>query len=168
MASIQVRPAGPGDDADLAALHEREWGGPYVVVHDTRYDLRDLPALVAVDAAGGFAGALLHRLADDGLEVVSLAATVPGNGAGSALLTAAEAVGTAAGADRLWLVTTNDNLRALRFYQRRGLRIVAVDAGAVDRARLVKPSIPHLGEDDIPLHDELRLERWLAGPGVRP
>ncbi|MET8908470.1 GNAT family N-acetyltransferase [Micromonospora sp. NPDC004551] len=168
MASIQVRPAGPGDHADLAALHEREWGGPYVVVHDTRYDLRELPALVAVDGAGGFAGALVHRLAGGGLEVVSLAATAPGSGAGSALLAAAEAVATAAGADRLWLVTTNDNLRALRFYQRRGLRIVAVDPGAVDRARAVKPTIPHLGEDDIPLHDELRLERRLTGPEVRP
>ncbi|GHJ55908.1 N-acetyltransferase [Nonomuraea sp. TT08I-71] len=168
MTSIQVRPAEPADHADLAALHEREWGGPYVVVHDTRYDLRELPTLVAVDGAGGFAGALVHRLADDGLEVVSLAATSPGTGAGSALLSAAEAVATAAGADRLWLVTTNDNLRALRFYQRRGLRIVAVDPGAVDRARAVKPSIPYLGEDDIPLHDELRLERRLAGTGVRP
>ncbi|MEU4480128.1 GNAT family N-acetyltransferase [Micromonospora sp. NPDC023966] len=168
MASIQVRPVEPGDQADLAALHRREWGGPYVVVHDTRYDLRELPTLVAVDGAGGFAVALVHRLADDGLEVVSLAATAPGNGAGSALLAAAEAVAAAAGADRLWLVTTNDNLRALRFYQRRGLRIVAVDAGAVDRARAVKPSIPYLGEDDIPLHDELRLERRLIASAARP
>ncbi|MEU5525913.1 GNAT family N-acetyltransferase [Micromonospora chersina] len=167
MTSMQVRPAEASDHADVAALHRREWGGRYVVVHDTRYDLRELPTLVAVDGAGGFAGALVHRLADGGLEVVSLAATVPGNGAGSALLTAAEAVATAAGADRLWLVTTNDNLRALRFYQRRGLRIVAVDPGAVDRARAVKPSIPYLGEDDIPLHGELRLERRLTAPGAR-
>ncbi|MCW3813396.1 GNAT family N-acetyltransferase [Micromonospora sp. DR5-3] len=167
MTSIQVRPAEPRDHADVAILHHREWGGPYVVVHDTRYDLRELPTLVAVDGAGEFAGALVHRLADDGLEVVSLAATSPGIGAGSALLAAAEAVALAAGADRLWLVTTNDNLSALRFYQRRGLRIVAVDAGAVDRARRLKPTIPYVGEDDIPLHDELLLERRLettAGP----
>ncbi|SCL21806.1 Ribosomal protein S18 acetylase RimI [Micromonospora rhizosphaerae] len=167
MGTIDVRPAEPRDHDDVAALHQREWGGPYVVVHDTRYDLRTLPTLVAVDDAGGFAGALAYRLADGGLEVVSLAATAAARGAGSALLAAAEAVALAAGADRLWLVTTNDNLGALRFYQRRGLRIVAVDAGAVDRARQVKPSIPYLGEDDIPLHDELVLERRLAA-GRRP
>lgn len=161
MTGIQVRPAQPGDLADVATLHRREWGGPYVVVHDTRYDLRELPTLVAVDGAGDLAGALVHRLGDDGLEVVSLAATRPGAGAGSALLTAVEAVASAAGAERLWLVTTNDNLSALRFYQRRGLRLVAVDAGAVDRARALKPAIPWIGEDDIPLHDELRLERRL-------
>ena len=163
MGTIEVRPAEPHDHQDVAALHQREWGGPHVVVHDTRYDLRTLPTLVAVDGAGGFAGALVHRLADDGLEVVSLAAAAPGLGAGTALLAAAEAVAVAAGADRLWLVTTNDNLAALRFYQRRGLRIVAVDAGAVDRAQQVKHTIPYVGTDDIPLHDELMLERRLAG-----
>ncbi|MFG2055007.1 GNAT family N-acetyltransferase [Micromonospora sp. NPDC048930] len=162
MAGIQVRPAESRDREDVAALHDREWGGPYVVVHDTRYDLRELPTLVAVDGAGDLAGALVHRLADDGLEVVSLVATSPGLGVGSALLAAAEAVAVAAGAARLWLVTTNDNLAALRFYQRRGLRIVAVDAGAVDRARERKPTIPRIGEDGIPLHDELRLERRLT------
>jgi GNAT superfamily N-acetyltransferase len=162
MSGIRVRPAEPGDRAELAALHEREWGGPYVVVHDARYDLRELPTLVAVDGVGGLAGALVHRLGGDGLEVVSLAAARPGRGVGSALLAAAEAVAVAAGAVRLWLVTTNDNLTALRFYQRRGLRIVAVDPGAVDRARELKPTIPRIGADGIPLHDELRLERRLS------
>ncbi|MCO1618675.1 GNAT family N-acetyltransferase [Micromonospora sp. CPM1] len=165
MASIRVRQARDEDRAALTALHEREWGGPIVVVHDTRYDLRDLPALVAVDDGGAFAGALVYRVDTDGLEVVSLAASTPGTGAGSALLAAAEEVAAAAGAGRLWLVTTNDNLGALRFYQRRGLRIVAVDAGAVDRARAVKPTIPHVGADGIPLHDELRLARHLPPAG---
>ena len=165
MASIRVRQARDEDRAALTALHEREWGGPIVVVHDTRYDLCDLPALVAVDDGGAFAGALVYRVDTDGLEVVSLAASAPGTGAGSALLAAAEEAATAAGADRIWLVTTNDNLGALRFYQRRGLRIVAVDTGAVDRARAVKPTIPHVGTDGIPLHDELHLARHLSPAG---
>ncbi|MBQ1042247.1 MULTISPECIES: GNAT family N-acetyltransferase [unclassified Micromonospora] len=167
MASIRVRQARDEDRAALTALHEREWGGPNVVVHDTRYDLRDLPALVAVDDGGAFAGALVYRVDTDGLEVVSLAASTPSNGAGSALLAAAEKAATEAGADRIWLVTTNDNLGALRFYQRRGLRIVAVDSGAVDRARAVKPTIPRIGADGIPLHDELRLARRLTRAGDR-
>lgn len=165
MASIRVRQARDEDRAALTALHEREWGGPIVVVHDIRYDLRDLPALVAVDDGGAFAGALVYRVDTDGLEVVSLAASTPGTGAGSALLAAVEEAAAAAGADRIWLVTTNDNLGALRFYQRRGLRIVAVDTGAVDRARAVKPTIPHVGADGIPLHDELHLARHLTPAG---
>ena len=59
-------------------------------------------------------------------------------------------------------MTSNDNLDALRFYQRRGMRIVAVHRGAVDEAREVRPSIPLVGEHGIEIHDELELEMTLA------
>ncbi|QGN50124.1 GNAT family N-acetyltransferase [Micromonospora sp. WMMC415] len=162
MDAIIIRPAGAGDRSAVDALHEREWGGPYVVAHDTRYDLRTLPTLVAVDGAGTVVGALAHHGDGDGLEVVSVVAAMPGGGVGTALVAAATEVARAEGRARLWLVTTNDNLRALRFYQRRGLRLVRVDAGAVDRARRLKPTIPEVGEDGIPLHDELVLELRLT------
>ena len=65
----------------------------------------------------------------------------------------------AANADRLWLITTNDNIDALRFYQRRGFVLVAVHSDAVTRARdTVKPELPLLGFHDIPLRDEIELE----------
>lgn len=64
----------------------------------------------------------------------------------------------AAGASRLWLVTTNDNVDALRFYQRHGFRLHALHPGAVDRSRAtLKPEIPPLGAHGIPLRDELVL-----------
>ncbi|CCH16688.1 GNAT family N-acetyltransferase [Micromonospora lupini] len=103
-------------------------------------------------------GALAYRVGADGLEVVSLVAATPGGGVGTALLEAATTTAGEAGLARVWLITSNDNLRALRFYQRRGLRLVGVDRGAVDRARRLKPEIPLVGEDGIPLHDELVLE----------
>ena len=109
-----------------------------------------------MDETPTFRGALVWRKDGDALEVVSIAAVAPGTGAGTALL---DAAATMPGVRKTWLVTTNDNLRALRFYQRRGLRIIAVDPGAVDRARAVKPEIPPVGADGIELHDELRLER---------
>lgn len=168
MTGVAVRPVRAGDRAAVDALHEREWGGPYVVAHGTRHDLRTLPTLVATDGAGAVVGALVHRDDADGLEVVSVVAAVSGGGVGTALLAAAEQVARAGGRDRLWLVTTNDNLRALRFYQRRGLRLARVDQGAVDRARRLKPSIPAVGDDGIPLHDELVLELRLAADGRFP
>ncbi|RKN19791.1 GNAT family N-acetyltransferase [Micromonospora musae] len=158
MGEVTVREAERDDRAGVDALHDREWGGPYVIAHDVRYDLRTVPTLVAVDGAGAVVGALAFHCDADGLEVVSVVAAVPGEGVGTALLEAAATRARAAGLHRLWLITTNDNLRALRFYQRRGLRLVAVDPGAVDRARRLKPEIPFVGEDGIPLHDELILE----------
>ena len=54
-------------------------------------------------------------------------------------------------------MTTNDNLAALRFYQRRGLRLVAVHRDAVRVARALKPLIPRVGNYGIPVLDELEL-----------
>jgi hypothetical protein len=64
------------------------------------------------------------------------------------------------------LITTNDNLHAIKFYEKQGFRIIAVHRGAVDRARVLKPSIPLVAENGIELHDELELELILA-PGLQ-
>ncbi|MFF0154175.1 GNAT family N-acetyltransferase [Micromonospora sp. NPDC005203] len=164
MDGFEVRTARSAERAAIDALHEREWGGPYVVAHDTRHDVRTLPTLVAVDPAAVL-GALTYRVDEDALEVVTLVAAVPGRGVGTALLSAATSIAAETGLARVWLITSNDNLRALRFYQRRGMRLVHVDPGAVDRARQLKPEIPLVGEDGIPLHDELVLERRTAAGG---
>jgi hypothetical protein len=99
---------------------------------------------------------------DDTLEVVSINAFPPHGGAGTALLEAA--VGAARdehGCRRVVLTTTNDNVDALRFYQRRGFRLVELRPGAVDAARRLKPEIPVTGAHGIALRDELELERMV-------
>ena len=82
----------------------------------------------------------------------------PRVGAGTALIEAVAGAARAAGCARLWLITTNDNLRALRFYQRRGFRLAALHRDALARSRELKPSIAEIGLDGIPLRDELELE----------
>ncbi|MEV4532314.1 GNAT family N-acetyltransferase [Asanoa sp. NPDC049518] len=160
----QIRQSFSGDDREaLDEFHQRTWGSPIVVVHDEAIDLRTLPALVAVDSDGKFAGALSWRVDGDALEIVSIAAATSGAGVGTALLDAVVAEARAAGSSRVWLVTTNDNLGALQFYQRRGMRIVGVDQGAVDRARRMKPSIPTVADNGIPIRDEIRLELRIEG-----
>ena len=84
-------------------------------------------------------------------------------GIGRALLDAAVAALDAEGAHRVWLVTTNDNLTALRLYQQAGFRLSALRAGALDEVRrTLKPSIPEIGEHGIPLRDELELQLALG------
>jgi hypothetical protein len=144
MTTVTARQAEEADRAELDALFVRLWGATQVIAHDERMDLRTLPTLVAVDGSGEFAGALVWRPDGDAVEVAGIGAVASGGGVGTALLDAA------------------DNTGALRFYQRRGLCIVAVDAGAVDRARVIKPEMPLVGFDGIPLRDELRLEMELV------
>lgn len=136
------------------------WGGTTVVVHATVHDALVLPALLA-EQDNRIVGLLAYAISDDGLEVISLDAVMRRGGVGSALPTAAPEVAKQDGARRMRLVATNDNLDALRFYQRRGLRIVGVAPGAMDSARAMKPSIPLTGEYGIPLHDELTSELLL-------
>jgi ribosomal protein S18 acetylase RimI-like enzyme len=133
------------------------WGSTTVVAHGCVYDAAALPALLA-ERDGVVVGLLTYAIDGRALEVVSIDAVVPHAGVGSALLTAATDLARRIGATRLWLITTNDNLDALRFYQRRGMRIVAVAPDAMDAARAIKPSIPATGRYGIPLCDELTLE----------
>ena len=124
-------------------------------------DARRHPALIA-EVDGEIAGVLTWVLRERSMEVLTLHAARRWAGAGTALVAAARRVAEASGAGRLWLVTTNDNVDALRFYQRRGFRLARVHAGAVDRSRAsLKPAIPETGEHGIPIHDELELELQL-------
>ena len=112
-------------------------------------------------------GVLTYRIDGMQCEVSALYTATSWQGTGSALIDAAVQRARTAGCRRLWLVTTNDNVDALRFYQRRGFRLAELHAGAVDdsRARL-KPSISETGEHGIPIHDELVLERILSVAGA--
>jgi GNAT superfamily N-acetyltransferase len=121
------------------------------------------PALIA-EEDGELAGVLTYIVDGDSCEVLTLHTAQRLRGVGTALLQAIEERAAAAGCTRLWLITTNDNLDALRFYQRRGLRLAELHPGAVDdsRARL-KPEIPRTGSFGIALRDEVLLEKDLRG-----
>lgn len=156
-----VRPAGPDDRAAIDAVFMQTWGGMEVAAGGRLYDLRDFPTLIALGPNGAIVGVLTYEIAGDALEVVSIEATRSQHGAGTALLAAAVEVARAAGLARLWLVTTNDNLGALRFYQRRGLSIIDIRPDGVTRSRALKPSIPLIGSFGIPMRDELVLSMSL-------
>jgi GNAT superfamily N-acetyltransferase len=161
---VDLRIAPPADDADrawLRALWHREWGGETMVSRGRLHRLADLPALLAWHG-GERAGAATYWVEGSQCELTSLNALAQWQGVGTALLVAVEDAAHRAGCARLWLITTNDNVDALRFYQRRGYRLTAVHPGAVDRARHLKPSIPPTGRYGIPLRDELELEKLLA------
>jgi ribosomal protein S18 acetylase RimI-like enzyme len=159
---VEVRPLEDAD-RDWALAFLRHHGSEVVAAHGILLRPLDHPGFVAV--AGGERIALLTlRVDGDGCEVVSLHSDREGIGAGTALLAAAERHARAAGCARLWLITTNDNLHALGFYQRRGMRLAAVRPGAVDEARRTqKPQIPERGDHGIPIRDELELETRLDG-----
>jgi ribosomal protein S18 acetylase RimI-like enzyme len=153
---VRVRPLGEAD-REWAAGRLRDLWGEGVVSRGRLLDATELPGFVA-EEDGEPAGLLTYRIDGGGCEVVTINAFPKGAGAGTALIEAVAAAARDAGCRRVWLITTNDNLRALRFYQRRGFRLAALHRDALDRSRELKPSIPEIGLDGIPLRDELELE----------
>ena len=155
---IEVRPAN-GVDPDALLDHVvGAWHSEAVVAHGERIYPARLPGFVAL-SDGAIVGHVSYRGDGERCEVTSIDATPRHAGIGSMLMAAVVDAARAAGHASLWLTTTNDNLDAIRFYQRRGFRLCALRAGAVDRARAaLKPEMPVVGSYGIPMRDELDLE----------
>jgi GNAT superfamily N-acetyltransferase len=120
----------------------------------------ELPALVA-DADVERCGLATYAVEGDEAELVTLNSFSVGAGVGGALVEGVADAARAAGCVRLRVTTTNDNLPALRLYQRHGFALAALHRGAVNAARERKPAIALTGHAGIPLRDELELERTL-------
>ena len=103
-------------------------------------------------------GIVTFDIADGRLEIVSLNSILEGHGIGSALIEKVKKLAKEKNFKSVWLVTSNDNLDSLKFYQKRGFRITKVHPNAIDQARKIKPQIPKIGNYGIPLKDALELE----------
>jgi len=160
--TVIVRPYDAAvDEAWATAFLDQEIGGRWQARRGELHDVL-VPGLGFVaERDGERVGLLTYRLEDDPLavELSSMAALPRQSGAGSALVAALHAEVRRLGRDRIRVVTTNDNVDALRFYQRRGFRLIELRVGAVDASREgLKPAVGRLGEHGIPLRDELELE----------
>ena len=157
---MRIRPRAPADETAVAAFLSTR-GSRRVARLGELVDPLDHPALVAEDA-GRLAGVATYVPGAERWELLTLHAREPRAGVGSALLEALERLAAAEGCGCLFAITTNDNLDALRFYQRRGFRLSGVRPGAVDDSReRLKPEIPTAGDHGIPLRDEIELEKRL-------
>ena len=94
-------------------------------------------------------------------EIVTLDSKRENIGIGTALLKEIEKVAIDSNCKKMRLITTNDNLRALQFYQKRGYCLTKLYPDAMNKVRKIKPNVPLLGDNDIPLRDEIELEKKL-------
>jgi ribosomal protein S18 acetylase RimI-like enzyme len=153
---VLVRPVQDGDRPTVEWLITRLWGAPEVVVHDGAYLPATLPGLIA-ERGGRIVGLVTFEVRPGVLEIITINALYRYSGIGTMLVEAVRAEAKRSNCREVVLTTTNDNVDALRFYQRRGFRLAALRRGAVDRSRQGKPSIPRSGDYGIPLHDEIDL-----------
>jgi ribosomal protein S18 acetylase RimI-like enzyme len=156
-ATFDIRPVEAADrDWVLSLVHE--WGDNFIVSRGRRLFPTRLPGFCAIGSAGERLGLATYEIMGHECQLVTLHALRLYEGIGTALTEAVRGAAASAGCSRLWLITTNDNLDALRFYQRRGFELVTVHRDLRDAARRLKPSIPLIGNYGIPIRDEIELE----------
>jgi N-acetylglutamate synthase-like GNAT family acetyltransferase len=151
-----------GSDADWIRDFTREhWADDYVVAHGVIYYPHKLPGFVAKDENRSILGLVTYSLNPPFCELVTLNADPPGNGVGTQLVSSVVEVAQKSKCKRVWLITTNDSVEALAFYQKRGFHLVAVYPNGLSLSRKLKPNIPMVASNGIPLRDEIELEMLL-------
>ncbi|HTY60236.1 MAG TPA: GNAT family N-acetyltransferase [Bacteroidota bacterium] len=155
---FRIRRTKASDARRVRAFVREHWGDETIVAHGVVFQPEKLKGFVAEIGRAEWIGLATYHIRDLSCELVSLNSIHEGEGVGTALVRAVAEESFNAGCSRLRCVTTNDNFPALIFYQKRGFRIIAVHPGAVERARILKPSIPLWGIESIPIRDEIELE----------
>ena len=156
MHSFTIRPTTTADRPWVEKLMKEWWNGPEIVSRGVLHRADELPAFIA-EKDGKQVGLATYRIDGDECEVISFNSVEENAGIGTALLQTVAETARNAGCRRLWLITTNDNTAALRFYQKRGMQLVALHRNAIEKSRKLKPQIPLIGNDGIPVRDELEL-----------
>ncbi len=159
--TVTYRRSGPEDLPRLRSFWRQHWGDELVVAHGMIYLPEQLCGFIAVDGEE-WIGLVTYNFLAEACEIVSLDSLRPNHGIGTRLIEMVSEEAKRAQCRRLFLITTNDNLEALGFYQKRGFQLAAVHPGAINEARKVKPVIPLIGLHGIPLRDEIELEMTLA------
>jgi GNAT superfamily N-acetyltransferase len=160
MTSFKIRPINRDDEKWVGERLKERWAGPVIVTRGKVHRADKLPGFMA-EESGRPIGLITYEITGTDCEIISMNSLAEGKGVGSALVDVVKETATKTGCQRLWLITTNDNTAALRFWQKRGFKLVAVHQNAIEQSRKLKPEIPLTGNDDIPIRDEIELEMVL-------
>lgn len=136
------------------------WGSEEMVSRGKLIQLNDLPGFIA-EEDGRKVGLVTCRIEGQKCEIVSINSLTPGKGIGNMLLGKVEETAEESGCKKLVVITTNDNQKALVFYEKNGFTITLVRKDIMEEYRKLKPEIPLMGIDGILLTDEIELEKTI-------
>lgn len=153
---IQVRELTDADRGWARQVLEDNWGSTTVVTRGRLHDADELPGYVA-ELDGERVGLITYDIYGKECELITMNALRKGMGIGTALLEALAEKAREEDCRGIWLITTNDNVESMRFYQKKGFYFVDVHRDAVVNARRLKPEIPEVGNHGIPIRDEIEL-----------
>ncbi|MEL6330340.1 MAG: GNAT family N-acetyltransferase [Planctomycetota bacterium] len=157
-ATFDIRPLQTTDRDWVRKTLRRYWASEQVLSRGKVHNAVDLTGFAAVRDDEEPVGLITYHIEGQDCEIVTHNSMADSGGIGSCLLAAVRNEARNQGCRRLWLVTTNDNVPALRFYQRRDFDICAFHKNAITESRRLKPEIPDVGLAGIPIKHEIELE----------
>lgn len=151
-------------DDDRVWVKERTellFGGDFVLSRDEVHDPHKLPGFIATEG-NERVGLVTYNIEGEDCELVSIDSLCQFMGIGTMLLEKVEEIALKASCTKIWAITTNDNLDAHRFFQKRGFTMTCVRLGSMTKIRLLKPNVPRIGDYGIPIRDEIEFEKPLT------
>ena len=146
----------------INAFIAREWHGTDMLIRGEVVDMTCLDGFVWLEPdSENIRGLITYFIRDGVCEIVSLNSQSEARGVGTAMLNLVIDAARQQNCSRVQLLTTNDNLNAIGFYQKRGFQLAGVNLWAIDRERELKPSMPLIGQNGIPMHHEIEFEMEL-------
>lgn len=158
---MEYLPVGGQNRQQVNRFLEEHWFSTDMIVRGTRIDMTKAQGILARDG-GGIAGLLTYAVRGGVCEILSLDSLRPGAGIGTSLVGRAVEIARRGRCEKVIVVTTNDNINAIRFYQKRGFDMARLYRNALDVSRKMKPEIPLIGENGIPLKHEIEFEMKLG------
>ncbi len=137
-----------------------QWFSTKMIIRGKVIDMTAVEGIFALENER-IIGLITYIAYDDTLEITSLDSLCENQGLGTALLLKVIEIAKKNKCRKIVLITTNDNIKAIRFYQKRGFDMACLYRNAMDISRQLKPEIPLIGEDDIPLKHEIEFEMLL-------
>ncbi len=160
MNEIEIKTLGNRYQAWVNQILLDEWGSNEMVSRGVIHQVDKLPGFVAlVDSQPN--GLITYNIEGEQCEIVTLNSLLPRQGVGRGLVNAVRNIALSKGCKRIWLITTNDNTYAFKFYQKLRFTVAAYHLGAIEESRKLKPGIPHIGLNGIHIRDEIELEMVL-------
>lgn len=154
---IKIRKIKITDHLWIKKLFKKRWGGEPIITRGRTHWIKDLHGYIA-EINRGKVGLITYKIKGKELEIVSLDGLLKRRGAGTKLVKKIINLAKRKKLKRIWLITTNDNLKALGFWQKSGFVLVKVYPNALEVSRKLKPEIPQIGNYGIPTRDEIKLE----------
>lgn len=148
---------------EVAKFIIKYWGSGKIATRGRIVDATSLPRIIIRNKEGKITALAVYRIDRNKnlCKLIAMATDVLGKGIGSALLLKVEEKAKKERCEKIWLITTNDNLEAIAFYNKKGYRLAAVHQDSVKALRKLKPEIPLMGQHGLPIKDEWEFEKSL-------